>query len=137
MPPDDRPRLGPGRRSRSGSAPGLLSRIAGIALGTVVLAASLLVSAVVFAVLLVVAVGAGGYLWWRTRDLRRQVREQMRAAAEGRVPPGPTGWPGGQGGPADRGAGSGAGPVIDGDYIREVDPPRGPAPPGSGSSSST
>jgi hypothetical protein len=129
MSPDDRPRLGPGRRSRSPGAPGLLSRIAGIALGTVVLAASLLVSAIVFAVLLVVAVVAGGYLWWRTRDLRRQVREQRAAAAEGRSPPGPS-RPGRPGAPD-----TGDGPVIDGDYIREVDPPRGPAPPCGGPSS--
>jgi hypothetical protein len=139
MPSDDRPRLGPGPRDRPGNATGLLSRLAGIALGTVVLVASLLVSAVVFAVLLVVAVVAGGYLWWRTRDLRRRIREQRAAAAEGRVPPGPTAWPGRPGAPAP-----GDGPVIDGDYIREVDPlPESPAPrdgasstrPGSGPSS--
>lgn len=128
MPPDDRPRLGPGRRSRPAGAQGLLSRIAGIALGTVVLAASLLVSAVVFAVLLVVAVVAGGYLWWRTRDLRRRIREQRRAAAEGRGP-GPQGWPGGAEGPRP---GPGAGTVIEGDFIREVDTPREAARPGSG-----
>lgn len=129
MSPDDRPRLGPGQRSRPGSAPGLLSRIAGIALGTVVLAASLLVSAVVFAVLLVGAVVGGGYLWWRTRDLRRQVKESMRAAAEGRAPPGPgdgAGWRGAPRADEDR--------VIEGDYIREVEPSRGPESPRGGPS---
>jgi len=123
---DERPRLGPGRRARTGSAPGLLSRIVGIALGTVVLAASLVVSVAVFAVLIVVAVIAGGYLWWRTRDLRRQVREQMQAAAEGRVPPGRSGWPG------DTGTGAVDGQVIEGDFIREVDAPTRSPPPGTG-----
>jgi len=129
MSPDDRPRLGPGRRNRPPGSPGLLSRIVGIALGTVVIAASLLVSVVVFAVLIVVALIGGGYLWWRTRDLRRQVREQMQAAAEGRIPPGPGGWPG----RPDEAPGDGDGRVIEGDFIREVDETRRPAPPGGGS----
>jgi len=122
MSPDDRPTIGSGQRSRP---PGLLSRIVGIAVGTVVIAASLLVSVAVFAVLLVVGLVVGGYLWWRTRDLRRQVREQMQAAAEGRAPPGPGGWPGRPGTP-----GASDGRVIEGDFIREVDEPPKPAPPG-------
>lgn len=39
---------------------------------------ALMFSAVLLAVMLIVAVVGGAYLWWKTRKLRRQIREQMQ-----------------------------------------------------------
>jgi hypothetical protein len=49
-------------------------------MGVVVLAAAFLFSLVLFAVLLGVGLIAGAYLWWKTRGLRRQLRESVEAA---------------------------------------------------------
>lgn len=38
---------------------------------------ALMFSAVLLSILAAVAVVGGGYLWWRTRAMRRQMREQM------------------------------------------------------------
>lgn len=38
----------------------------------------LMFSAMLLAAILVVAAIGGAYLWWRTRELRRQMREQMQ-----------------------------------------------------------
>jgi hypothetical protein len=46
--------------------------------GTVVLASAFVVSLVFVAIGLAVVLGFGGYLWWKTRELRRQLRAQMR-----------------------------------------------------------
>ena len=50
---------------------GPLGRALAIVAGGMVLVAGLFVSAVVFSVLLVVGVVAGGWFWWKTRDLRK------------------------------------------------------------------
>ncbi len=91
---DTDPRRLTGRAPR---APGLLGRLAAFAIGAMLLAAALMLSAVVFAIALGAALVLGGYLWWKTRALRRQMRER---------PPG--------------------GHVIEGEVIRddEVPPPR-------------
>src|SRR5512134_1958579 len=46
--------------------------------GTVVLASAFVVSLVFVAIGLAVVLGFGGYLWWKTRELRRQLRAQMQ-----------------------------------------------------------
>jgi Flp pilus assembly protein TadB len=89
-----------GPRSRlagpSPRTPGFLGRLAAFAVGAALLVAALMVSAVVFAIALVGALVIGGYVWWKTRALRRQLRER---------PPG--------------------GHVIEGEAIRDDDvPPR-------------
>lgn len=49
------------------------------ALGTVALGVvALMFSAVLLSVLVLVAVVGGGYLWWRTRNIRQQMHKQMR-----------------------------------------------------------
>jgi hypothetical protein len=62
-------------------APGVLSKLVTFAAGATVLAAavtvSLLVFAVVFAVVLAGALLAWSYLWWRTRDWRKQMRARQ------------------------------------------------------------
>jgi hypothetical protein len=59
---------------------GALARVLGFALGTVVLVGAFVFSLVLFAVLLGVGLIAGGYVWWKTRELRRQLRESVAAA---------------------------------------------------------
>lgn len=87
MNPDPDPLLLSGPRTRTysfGFQPRTLwGRIVGAVLGAVVLVAAFAFSIVIFAVLAVGAVVAGGWLWWKTRHLRREVR-----AAQSRVRPG-------------------------------------------------
>lgn len=73
--------------SSSSSRPGLLRKAVTL-VGMVVLGAvALMFSAVLLAVLLVVVAVAGTYLWWKTREVRKQFREmqarmrQMQEAA--------------------------------------------------------
>jgi O-antigen/teichoic acid export membrane protein len=75
--------------------PGLLSRLLAFAMGAVLLIAAFTVSLVVFAIALVGALVIGGYLWWKTRELRTRMRER---------PPG--------------------GHVIEGEVIRKDEAPR-------------
>ncbi len=104
------PRLGPpfGGGARP---PSLMARVLAFAAGAVVLAAALFFSVIVFAVLLVVGVVAGAWLWWQTREVRGVLREQMREAQRAASSPQPR-----------------DGEVIEGDYIREArrerDPPQ-------------
>jgi ABC-type bacteriocin/lantibiotic exporter with double-glycine peptidase domain len=55
--------------------------------GTVMLVSAFLVSLVFVAIGLAVVLIFGGYLWWKTRDLRRQLRAQMQGQSQpaGRV----------------------------------------------------
>ncbi|MBL8540572.1 MAG: hypothetical protein JNK68_09385 [Betaproteobacteria bacterium] len=57
-------------------APGVFARLAAFAIGAMLLAAALMVSAVVFAIALAAAVVLGAYFWWKTRALRRRMRER-------------------------------------------------------------
>lgn len=54
--------------------PGLLRKTAAIAVTAAVAGVVLMASAVFFAVILVVGVFAMAYLWWKTRDLRKMMR---------------------------------------------------------------
>lgn len=76
-------------------APGLLGKLLAFAIGAVFLIVAFMVSMVVFAIALAGALVIGGYLWWKTRELRRQMRER---------PPG--------------------GHVIEGEVIRDDESPR-------------
>lgn len=68
--------------------PSLLGRILGIAAGAVLLVAALMFSVVVFAFALAAGLLVWGWLWWKTREVRRQMREQMEAQRMGEAPPG-------------------------------------------------
>lgn len=62
----------------SGRRPGLLRKTAAV-IATVVLAVlALMFSAVLLAAILIVGTIAGAYLWWKTRELRKQMRAQMQ-----------------------------------------------------------
>ena len=76
-------------------APGLLGRLIAFAVGAALLIVAFMVSMVVFAIALAGALVIGGYLWWKTRELRRRMRER---------PPG--------------------GHVIEGEAIRDDESPR-------------
>lgn len=67
--------------------PGLLRKLAATVVGAVVLAGAFMISVAVLAVLAVAGVIGGAWLWWRTRELRKRVREHVSAQeqAQGRV----------------------------------------------------
>lgn len=122
---NERIRYTPSGRSPSGRgnpfgslrdrAAGPIGRALAVIAGGVVLVAALFVSAVVFSVLLVVGAVVGGWFWWKTRGLRRELRErlaQMQAGQAGRP-----------GDPPGAGPAQARPDVIDGDFIREAEPP--------------
>lgn len=62
----------------SGSrAHGLVMKTLAVVMGGVVLVSAFVLSLVFFAIAAVVIMVGGGYLWWKTRELRKQVRAQM------------------------------------------------------------
>jgi hypothetical protein len=71
-------------RARIGHQNGALSRAKLLALkalvivgGVVMLASAFVVSLVFLAIGFAVVLTVGGYLWWKTRELRRQIRERV------------------------------------------------------------
>jgi hypothetical protein len=62
--------------------PGLLEKILAVAGGAVLLVVGLMFSAVLFVVILVLGVLALGYFWWKTRELRKVMRERAPAGEE-------------------------------------------------------
>jgi hypothetical protein len=61
-------------------------KIASAALGVALLALGLMFSVVLLAVLVVAGLAAWGYLWWKTRAIRRILRQgQVPPAANDRV----------------------------------------------------
>lgn len=53
----------------------LAGRIVGFMLGAITLVLAFAFSIVIFAILAAGAVVAGGWLWWKTRHLRKELRE--------------------------------------------------------------
>jgi len=64
---------------------GLLRKVLTFVVTIAVVCLALMFSALLFAVIAVVVVVAGGYLWWKTRDLRKQMREQFQEQPSGGV----------------------------------------------------
>ena len=64
---------------------GVFARFCGLLIGAATLAALLMASLVLFVVVAVVGVGVGIYFWWKTRALRKVLRDEMRKAAEAGV----------------------------------------------------
>ncbi|HKB82671.1 MAG TPA: hypothetical protein VKD04_05630 [Burkholderiales bacterium] len=58
--------------------PGLLGRILTTVATAVLLVVGFMFSLVIFATVAAIALVAGSYLWWKTRALRRQIRERPR-----------------------------------------------------------
>jgi hypothetical protein len=59
-----------------------LRKVATVVLGLVMLALGLMFSVVILAVLAVAAVAAWGYLFWKTRHIRAQLRQAAAAHPE-------------------------------------------------------
>ncbi|MBI4191467.1 MAG: hypothetical protein HY525_13140 [Betaproteobacteria bacterium] len=57
-------------------SPSSLSKAVAFALSAVLLAMAFMLSVLVFAVVVTGGLLVWGYLWWRTRDLRKQMRER-------------------------------------------------------------
>lgn len=88
--------------SRSANEPPtLMQKVVGVVVTVVVIGLALMFSVLLFAVVVSVGVVAWAYLWWRTRELRKQMREQR-----GRHP---------------SAGGRSGGVVIEGEVIREVE----------------
>lgn len=101
----------------TGRAPkSLLGRVLAAVGGILALGAVLLFSAVLFVVLAVVALLAFAFFWWKTRALRRSLREQ--AAAEASYTTGPAT---GEAGAADAASERGDAQVIEGESVRVDD----------------
>ena len=67
----------PGFRPRIQTrAPGLLGRFLAAVAGVVVLTGVFALSLVLVAVAAMTAIVVGGFLWWKTRGLRRRIREK-------------------------------------------------------------
>ena len=60
---------------REVTAPSLLGRVAAILAGAVALVVAFMFSVVALAIVSVVILIGVGYVWWKTRDLRRRLRE--------------------------------------------------------------
>ena len=75
-------------RARIGYQGTAISRAKGLALkalvvtgGALMLASAFVLSLVFLAVGLAVVLTVGGYLWWKTRELRKQIRARMQEQA--------------------------------------------------------
>lgn len=55
--------------------PSLLRKVVAFIVSAVLIGLVLMFSALLFAVILIVGAIAWGYLWWKTRDLRKQMRQ--------------------------------------------------------------
>jgi len=62
-----------------------MGRIVTSALAVVLLVGAFVVSVFVFAIVATAVLLVGGYLWWKTRELRRQLRAQKGRVIEGEV----------------------------------------------------
>ncbi len=62
---------------------GVLQRIVGVVLGLLFLVAVFIFTSLILAALLAVGLVAWGWLWWRTRALRRAEAERRGAVVEG------------------------------------------------------
>ena len=62
----------------SGNSPGLLRKTATVIAALALAGVALMFSAILLAVVLIVVVFGGAYLWWKTRALRKLMKEQMR-----------------------------------------------------------
>lgn len=66
--------------------PGLVRKLGAAIAGTLILVGAFMLSIVVLAVVALAGLAGGAYLWWRTRELRKRLREHARARpADGRI----------------------------------------------------
>jgi hypothetical protein len=75
---DPRPKIGY-RGSAMSSAKDVALKVAIVVGGAVALASAFVVSLIFLAMGLAIVLVGGGYLWWKTRELRRQLRAGMHS----------------------------------------------------------
>ena len=69
--------------SNGGGQPqGPLGKVIAAVVGVLALAAGLMFSLVFVVVIAVVGIAVWGYFWWKTRDLRKRLREQAESGAQ-------------------------------------------------------
>ncbi|WP_371324650.1 hypothetical protein VX159_03730 [Dechloromonas sp. ZY10] len=85
--------------------PQALTKLIAPLLSLIILLALLTVSVVALPFVLLFAVAAGGWFWWKTRQMRRQLQDALAAAQTA--------------GPGHSGETTAAGQIIDGECIRE------------------
>jgi hypothetical protein len=61
----------------------LFQRIAGVALGLVLFALAFVFASVILAAAAVLALGVWGWLWWKTRELRKRAAQAEGTVIEG------------------------------------------------------
>lgn len=87
--------------------PGFLAKLFAFLLSATLFVLAFMFSVVALAVVAVVGLGVAGWFWWKTRALRRQMREQGNMAS------------------ASRPQANGQGQIIEGEVIREDNPHAG------------
>jgi hypothetical protein len=81
------PRLSHGARESSRTT-GLLLKAGAAVAGAVTLVSAFVISFVVFSVGIAAVLVFGGYVWWKSRGLRRQMRSQMQEQMSAEQPRG-------------------------------------------------
>lgn len=89
---------------RQGTPPGPLAKLAAFVLSAAFMVLAFMFSLVALAVVAVLGVALGGWLWWKTRTLRKQMQQMREAQQMGSEQPVHN----------DQ--------VIEGEFIREVPP---------------
>lgn len=59
-----------------------LQRLGGVLIAVVLIIAALIFASVILAVAAAIAIVVGGWLWWRTRDVRRELKRRDAADIE-------------------------------------------------------
>jgi len=98
-----------------GQGPSLIGRILGAVAGLLLLAGALVFSVFLFAALAILGAALWGFLWWKTRALRRHMRAHMEQMQEQARQRGASPEP------------DAPGAVIEGEFVREdesADPPQ-------------
>ncbi len=67
-------------RTTGGKQPGLIGRIIGLIIASGIMIVGFMFSLVALAIVAVLALVAGVWFWWKTRAIRRQLREQPASA---------------------------------------------------------
>lgn len=114
----------PYRRIRANiQPPGMFTRIFAVIAAGGLAVLTFMFSLVIFSIVLAVGLIGGLYLWWKTREVRKQMRAAAEAAAAAAAAGGDgfsTGFDGSRGRAAHT---RGDNLIIEGDYIREVPEP--------------
>lgn len=95
-------------------AHGAFTRVVSVIVGVVVLTTALMFSLFIFAGLAIAGLILWSYFWWRTRELRQQMREQVGEQTRGQQKAGQFTEPPSAAAGAD-------GDVIEGEAVRVVD----------------